>query len=236
MYIAYHDEPSRQAAEQVRARHYPGATLVASDAGSLLFEASALRKVMRRADEWKGASYVGMVPYSIERKALGSINVERLLEGGAIDVLGLVCGLASPLMPVELPLLRHACLFHGPWFLAIWQRLLQGCMGFSEEVVLDDSLRGFYCNAWVARPALFRAYGRFLEQCLYFMEADPPLREMLHTKSPTYASLSARPAARYTMHPFLTERLPAFFFHVTCAEVRVCSPEWPSAGRERGPC
>ncbi|WIA10884.1 hypothetical protein OEZ85_011050 [Tetradesmus obliquus] len=91
------------------------------------------------------------------------------------------------------------------------------------ETVLDDGLIGFYCNAWLARPALFAEYGAFLQACIHHMETDAELKHLLCAHSPTYSSKvraddGATPL-QYTMHPFVLERLPPLFFKMRAATV-----------------
>jgi hypothetical protein len=223
LYIAYHDDDSRQRAEVLRSLAYPFADLIQTEKGSVYFETSAIRRLSTAAhrQDWLGSKFVGIVPYSVGCKGPGAFDIQAIArspQAEACDVIALL-GVAT------LPLLRLACLFHGPWFCMAWHQLLCTCMGLPEDVVMDDTLDGFYCNAWLARPRMFEAYGAFLERCVHHMETDERLRMLLNDKSPTYASHTAcRASTPYTMHPFLCERLPAFFFgRVAHARVLVAS-------------
>lgn len=160
------------------------------------------------------AKYIGMITYSILWKPrIFKMNLKNILENSHADVI------AFNHLPNDT--LRKTDKDH-PIFTRIWCRLIKKLFPDFEGDPLDDSVKMFYNNYWVAKPNLFRRYQEVLKKAMVFLEEDPKVYEDAHYKSGKLSSTQLEKIngkGYYTYHPFVIERLPCFFFWYINAEV-----------------
>lgn len=216
LYVLYHDAASRSIALSVFAT-VPGTQFLRVPR-SKYFEAAAFRHL--DADRgWERAKYVGTVPYSIAHKQrLASFDLPRLLRAaGDADVVTFFSASRHGLV-------AHANRFHSN-FVRVWTALLTR-MGFTREEATSSHIPFYPCNAWMAKPAWMRRYLKFVLRAMQLMDEDVVLAPLCDLNSDypgklpeaELRALTGKPY--YTLHPFITERLPCFFFWRYGAVVR----------------
>jgi len=206
-----------------------------------IFEHIGRPEVARR---WATAQYVGVVTHSMARKTGRRLadpgqyaQFDRMRSDAAAagaDVVGL------RMVDFYKYQRRHSMLEaavgnHGVHFYRAWHGLLSQ-LGYADAQIVEPAITGFFHNWWFCRPALMRDYIAF-----YRRAAEIVLRE-IHTTHPSlaadfdadafYRSHQSPERLRQvfghdymTMHPFVFERLPPFyFFHRPDVVVRAKLP------------
>lgn len=210
--LCYDAESERKAREAWPASKYPWARVARLPDDPRLskyMEAAAYLTVLQdREAEWRDADYVGTLSW----RAHSKIAVPESWEPIILDNPDVV-----PLMPLADPMVLQAARSH-PRFLEIYVPLL-AALGHSSEKAVSPDIPGFVCNYWLSRPAWMRRYTAWLARAVEVMETAPELQEALWADA-SYQS-AGLPAHRVREvygrdavphHPFVTERLPCFFF------------------------
>jgi hypothetical protein len=123
---------------------------------------------------------------------------------------------------------RQAQMTHGLNFIEVWHELLRR-LGFAEDVIhRSDFVDVFFCNYWVAKPAVMTKFIAFLRHAIDIMEDDSVLFGLLqadakYTQGDTAVAYRAFGTPFYQYHPFICERLSVFYFwsqHTCVVHVR----------------
>lgn len=231
IYIAYHDTSSQVEAERLAAK-WMKCTENLNVCCILLeqtpyCESNIYEYLSKVSHEWNKEDYVGIVTYSIESK-LSTFSKKQIsidwtkIRNDAISKHADVVGLFRMVYyknNEQLSLLNGAVLQHGLDFLNAWNALLK-TMGFKECEILDESIKGFYCNWWLSTPNLLMEYIGFYHACKKMIDNSTYLQSLLK-KNALYTNHSMTKnqlnllfgADYYMLHPFIFERLPCFYFH-----------------------
>jgi hypothetical protein len=134
---------------------------------------------------------------------------------------------------------------HGDAFVRCWYAMLEEALGFSPDTArqVSDAMPGFFCNFWIARTELFLRYCDFARSAMAKLDEHQVQQEekyqenglgyLAHTDSKYEGRLSAQSLLSifgvpyYTMHPFLLERLPCFYFTLCQASIKRLGPVHP---------
>lgn len=116
--------------------------------------------------------------------------------------------------------------WHGEPFLAAWNALLRA-LQYSEAQIraFDRTKVCFYRNVFVAKTAAFRRLAAFMQRAMLVAQTDAAVRQLLAADA-RYKEGQPEVAQRvfgtphYQLHPFVFERLPAFFAFTE--RLRVC--------------
>jgi hypothetical protein len=163
--------------------------------------------------------FVGHLTYSYKSK-IAPLDFEELCKKyqPSADVLALFPG--NPY-----PLYQFAETVH-PGFLKIWTRLMD-LMGYKDFMVKGEP-KAFYSNYWIATRDLWNKYVDFATTAMTHMSSDPELVALCSADSKYKGTIEALPPSKlqeisgnpyYTFHPFIMERLPCFFFHISNARI-----------------
>ncbi len=123
---------------------------------------------------------------------------------------------------------RQAQMTHGLHFVEVWHELLRR-LGFSEDTIQrSDSVDVFFCNYWIAKPAMMTKFVTFLRHAIDMLEHDSVLFNLMQADSryiegDTAVAYRAFGTPFYQYHPFICERLAVFFFwsqHACVVHVR----------------
>ena len=106
-----------------------------------------------------------------------------------------------------------------PHFRVLWVDMLTR-LGFTEAEAVDPTVEPFYCNYWIARPAIMREYCDFYRRAQGALKASALQTELWSDTGYSNRNYSNADWCRrtfgvphYTHHVFLMERLPCFFAH-----------------------
>jgi hypothetical protein len=159
--------------------------------------------------------FVGLLSFKSATKISSNLDIVHLIEQSttqfsAADVIAL-------LAPRGETLRRQAQMTHGLNFIEVWHELLRR-LGFSEDMIhRSDKMDVFFCNYWVAKPAVMTKFIVFLRHAIDIMETDSVLFSLIQADA-KYREGNAAVAYRafgtpfYQYHPFICERLAVLFF------------------------
>lgn len=203
-------------------------------------ESAAFARILDVREEWATEDYVGVLTHTFEKKVVERYfdvipdlfrkrrwtsrewkSIASDAGSRDLDVLGMVdmrfrkCG-----RPVST--LEGAVLNHGLSFYRAWRELLLR-MGYTEAQILDRDVPFFASNWWIARPSCMEAYARFVraaqdavvagagsgESCLAELFAEDALYRSARDVEQVRRAFGAD---HFTLHPFVFERLPGFYF------------------------
>ena len=160
-----------------------------------------------REDEWEHEDFVGCMSWRASTKINVFDDIESYTTRGAEFV---------ALMYRGDPLVDAADMYH-PGFKRVWVSAL-GKMGLDSSAVTHPDLPSFYCNYWLATPAIMKEYIQFFKRFRKALESlDPPERDILWSDSKYKGALPVEKRLKiwgtrwYPFHPFLSERLPCLF-------------------------
>ena len=164
--------------------------------------------LMAREAEWAACDYVGTIAYSIFSKIpLFSLNALHAKINQS-DIFAFYKSSEN--------LLAAANCTH---FRELWVDMLAR-LGFTEAEAVDPSVEPFYCNYWIARPAIMREYCDFYRRAQGALAASALQAELWGDSGYASAKYSNADWCRrvfgvphYPLHVFLMERLPCFFAH-----------------------
>ena len=164
--------------------------------------------LMAHEAEWAACDFVGTIAYSIFSKVSKfSINsLMQLIQKSDIFAF----------MKRSGNLIENA---NGPHFRTLWIDMLTR-LGYTEAEAVDPTVEPFYCNYWIARPAIMREYCAFYQRALRALEASELQAELWSDTGYANSNYSNADWCRrtfgvphYTHHVFLMERLPCIFAH-----------------------
>jgi hypothetical protein len=211
----YHDRRSEQLAAFFK--RYPWAHFHKLGK-SIYFEAAFWPVLLMREHEWADKNYVGFASYSLVRKqSLTTFPMASIIQSAhGADVVTFY-------KFSDVGMITHAMQYHTH-FEEVWLALLSK-MGYAKHDILSVDIPFYPCNCWMAKPEWMKKFLMFAQKAVYIMENDPLVRRLCfqnsnHTSNLTKKQLieiSGKPY--YTYHPFITERLPCFFFWIEKAKV-----------------
>jgi hypothetical protein len=172
----------------------------------------------RDKQEW-----VGTISYHADDKTSDPIGKLEQAIRDDIDVVGLY----NP--EPSLSIAHHAVRFH-PGLLQLLEMFLSKAGESREDIakLSGKELKPFYANFWIARREWTRSYSEWLRRVLPAVN-EPEVKKLLWMNSGYghFSEKAKKDAMRifgcpyYPMHPFLGERLPAYYFHTRKARVTV---------------
>lgn len=226
--IVCHDTESRNEAITLRDKIFDefDAHIIEVDRYSMYFENQAFSELSKLALT-KDYKYVGLVTYSFGRKIFSNL-MEIILELKAklimndVDILTFFnidyYTVNNNIIKAK-GVIDVARYFHGDVFVETWNLLLKR-LGFSYDEIkaCQVLMQGFFCNYWVARKNVFLSYVHIHGNALSLMETDDDIKQLALSDSKYQGKLSKEHLMSisgfpyYTLHTFLLERLPSFYF------------------------
>lgn len=114
--------------------------------------------------------------------------------------------------------------FHGKPFRRAWDALLTE-LGYSLPLIRSlDEMKSFYRNIYIISTPMLRELTQFMSRAIHVASTNEHVKELLAQDS-GYKEGTAEVAMRifgtsyYQLHPFIFERLPAFFLHARGAKI-----------------
>lgn len=164
--------------------------------------------LMAHEAEWASCDFVGTIAYSIFSKiplfSLGALH-DKIKKS---DIFAFYKRSENLISTVTIPHFR-----------ALWVDMLSR-LGFTEAEALDPTVEPFYCNYWIARPAIMREYCDFYRRAQGALAASALQSELWSDSGYSNSKYSnadwcqrAFGVPYYPHHVFLMERLPCFFAH-----------------------
>lgn len=233
LYISCHDDASQaQANDLVRRWNCPERgvsfeVLRLPSPGTPFMESAAFGILETRACEWEGEDFVGVLTYSVltKMKKFSGRNMDcdwvslrnrATMEG--FDVVSLF-GMEYRRHEKRISVLEGSVFQHGLSYFLAWKELLSR-LGYTASQIEEAGVDGFFCNWWFARPGAFMDYCRFYGAARRVALTDREVSVRL-ARDAGYKSGNMSAEQRlvvfggpeYTLHPFVFERLPPFYFH-----------------------
>jgi hypothetical protein len=122
--------------------------------------------------------------------------------------------------------------FHGHHYSVCWDTLLIE-QGFTNaDIHSYDHIGVFYRNIYIAKLWAFETLVKKMKQAIELVESSSKL-QVLFSKDSGYIGADGNLAkelfnhTNYAMHPFIFERLPAFYFHNMGASMCFLVPDCP---------
>lgn len=226
LYIICHDDASYKEALQLQ--HEMDSECVTSHiiklGSSIFFENIAFRHIRDRANEWKDATFVGMMSYSIKSKVQYNLNIKHIVDDVAhdIDVISLYnIALFDPSTHklFELSLYDYLLVCQGSNAMNAWYALLSA-KGTPYTEIQRKIDNAFYCNSFLARPCAMADFIKFNIECQDIVMNNPDVRNVLLQKVPYSRQLRSVELAEMKKYgvdhwvcvPFVFERLAPWFF------------------------
>jgi hypothetical protein len=183
------------------------------------FENIMYYKVLNeRINEWEDADYVGTISYKADKK----IKVPDFTKVGTYyKGLNKKVDMISFFHFMEERSMIHRTMMYHPLFLNIWKPLLEQ-LGFTNKQIYDEKIPHIYGNYWMTTPSLMKEYIKFFINAKEIMDNYAPIQQYLNSGAKYYYPSNPIPLSRiiqifgipdYSYHPFVSERLPAFFFY-----------------------
>ena len=183
---------------------------------SPFFETFAYSTVLKDKEmqkEWSAYDFVGLATY----KSLKFLPIEKLkaylqlAHYGPFDFI--------PLYSTGENLLPQAIAGHTKDFKVVWDATL-AAQGFREEQIRSaDQIEVFLRNTFITTPYWMGELVSFMDASVYTAQHNDTLRRLLRSHSHyREAKIDVAHAVfqqdYYYWHPFIFERLPAFFVHI----------------------
>jgi hypothetical protein len=207
---------------------------------SLFFESIMYRTVLRLDKKiWTPRDYVITATYKTMNRTLLSHKVpvqsfdeiERMLRiahEGDYDVV--------PFIRDERTMMKSAITGHKSAFKAPWNLLLTA-LGYSwSEIRAHDDVHSFYRSVFIIRPRLLEKLMAFMDRAMTVAVTNSAVRTAMQRDARYVAgnpeiAMQVFNTTYYQFHPFVFERLPAFFLYTEqnrTKNIRICmGPETP---------
>ena len=231
IYVSCHNDTPNIKAQDVCAKFNMAkdmkAKVVQIEECHKMFESQIFTHLDENKNEWIDENMVGIVTYSIDDKMKdsGLTGVEKLFDnirnavnGGADIVPFLNYKFEKTKIKHTLPFIEAATIQHGPYFLLVYKEILD-TLGYSEHEYFDDMIPSYFCNWWIVKPKYMLQYLKFFKQCVNVIENNVRLNRYLNKHSYYPGKMTEDQLVKttgnpyYTLHPFIFERFPCFFFH-----------------------
>ena len=214
LYIISHDDKSQHIADAYG--HCREWVYVLRLGSSKFFESVAYNYFLRNMNDWIDYDYIVVTTYkTIE---LAAHNMKRLLihiHENEYDCIPFLRSYASFLDQA-----RHR---HGFTIIKAWDLLLLK-MGYSiKEIRNFDDKKPFFRNIFIIKPMFLLQLSRLMRKAMSTINADKELSEYLASDSfyigTKNVAMKTFGTNYYQLHPFIFERLPAFFLYTMKANV-----------------
>ena len=206
IYVIYYDEHSKAEAERVYEK-FSWARLIFNPTTKYLETGFILDILPTLSHEWLDKDYVGTISWKAHTKASIAIKNLEFAMKNAIDLVYLVYGDSN----FE-GMFEEIDIYH-PFFSKIWKLIFSDCANpFPKNIV------PFYCNYWISTPSVMKSYIEFAKSVRDKIETNSEIRQLIEKNAMWTAPPDTYKLATgkkfYMYHPFIMERLPAFFAYM----------------------
>lgn len=226
IYIICHDDVSYEKALEIK--HEIETNLVTAHiiklGASIFFENVAFRYIQTRFDEWKDATFVGLLSYNIKNKVQYIINVDQIINDVTddIDVISfynITFSSSQRHGVLDITIYDTLRIFHGNNSMIAWYTLLSA-NGIPYNEIQRKVANSFYCNSFLARPCAMLEYITFNISCQDIFNNQPNVRHALLQEVAYDRPLRCQELGEIKKYgvdhwvcvPFVFERLAPWFF------------------------
>lgn len=228
IYVLCYDDASNALAEKL-IESQPDCFKILRLGPSKYYESQVFKYLDENMEEWVGKEYVGTISYKFTQKTnttitdlLNKIQAIKLYKPDVIALWGAVMMHSKTRIPMSF--IESIGFQHGTFCILALMKLL-GSNGYTEQQVMDKSIRPFFGNFWIATPEWMLKYIVFVNGCMNNIAKSPSLASIMNERSYYGGTLSKEylklmsGQEHYTLHPFVFERLPCFYFHLEKAKI-----------------
>jgi len=180
---------------------------------SVLFESIMYDNWLEKNyDDWKDFDYVGTISWKTSFK-IRMPDIDKLsafLDKNNYDFAAFYC--------IDMNIIDFTTYYH-PKFRTLWIEILSK-IGYSMDQILNNGIKGFYCNYWITTPKLMMNYINFFkkvkdvinnyEDIQYDIWSDANFQSTtLLTPEQCFQNFGV---PYYPYHPFIYERIPCVYF------------------------
>lgn len=227
IYVICHNDESQMKAQEIESKinsvENCRSHVVRIQEHNILFESQIFNYLDTCKEQWINEDYVGMVTYSIETKT--KVDITELIrhikaaQNHGADIIP-VYSLSFKKLKKDLIIsfAEALTIMHGPYILLAYKEILDA-LGYTEQEYFNEGIPSYFSNWWMVRPQYMEKYVEFFKRTLHVIEFNNKLSKYLYMNSyytgnlpvDTLMKIGGKPY--YTLHPFLFERLPCFFFY-----------------------
>lgn len=163
-------------------------------------------------NEWKNSNFVGTMSWKAHKKIklpdLDSPKSDIKIKDA--DVVAFFY--------LKQNIFRHAIHCHGENFKTLWITLLSR-MGYRKEQIMNDNIKAFFGNYWMAKPELMIEYLSFFSKAKKILEESDDIHDLMWSDSHYQSGLTEEHIYSIFHKPyfplfiFVLERLPCFYFN-----------------------
>lgn len=162
---------------------------------------------------WKDYDYVGTLSWKFVQK-IGIPNINNILYNCKTQNIDIY-----PFYFIKsLPNLNYTINnYSGDKFKHVWITILKK-IGYPEEKTMNVNIKQFYSNYWICKSELMLDYCKFCKKVKDEIEKSHELDLYLYADTNYKGGISKQRCLEiferpyYTMHPFIFEDLPCFYF------------------------
>jgi hypothetical protein len=225
IYVICHDDKSEE-----EARKSCEYDIIRISDTNPYFESQVFEHLEEKRGEWENKAYVGIITYSIFKK-INDVRLDVLIQRGkdtGADIIPVLnIKFHKPRVSTNVSFVESVAFQHGPFAWHIIYNVLKNVGGFRDDQIFDKSFDGFISNWWIAKPLWMSKYISFVKASKQYIETTEILSEMVKENA-YYLGANTVDAEKlrktfgvphYCLHPFIFERLPAFYFNLEKAKV-----------------
>lgn len=145
--------------------------------------------LMEHQDEWRDMDYVGTISWSASTKQPLVHRMQDICDDAHAKETDLIA-----LMYRGDPLVPMGERWH-PGFTQCWAAAWKSIGYTNEDLLFHESIQSFYCNYWLARPALMTSYCTLMTYFDFRVHTDHTLKEIMwrdstyETRGPNIAKM-----------------------------------------------
>jgi hypothetical protein len=168
-------------------------------------------------DDWKDFDYVGTIswkaPFKIRMPDIDKLAVFLENNKDKYHV--------AAFYYIDMNMIDRTNYYHSK-FRNLWIKILSK-LGYSMEQILNNNIKGFYCNYWITTPKLMLDYISFFRKVKNVINNYPDIQDDLWSNSKFQSTTLLTPEQcmqkfgipHYPYHPFIYERMPCIYFEYT---------------------
>lgn len=165
-------------------------------------------------DDWKDFDYVGTISWKASMKIkmpdIDKLSVFLDNNKNNYDV--------AAFYFIDMNMIDRTNYYH-PKFKVLWIKILTK-LGYSLEQILNNNIKGFYCNYWITTPKLMLEYIQFFKKVKNVINNYQDIQDDLWSDSKFQSTTLLTPEQcmqkfgipHYPYHPFIYERIPCIYF------------------------
>ena len=210
--LCYSDETFKNATELYGNKEWAKVVYIKS---TVLFESIMYDSWLEENyDDWKDYDYVGTISWKASMK-IKMPDIDKLslfLENNKDNYN------VAAFYFIDMNMIDRTNYYH-PKFRTLWIKILSK-LGYSIDQILNNNIKGFYCNYWITTPKLMLEYIEFFKNVKNVINNYQDIQDDLWSDSKFQSTTLLTPQQcmqkfgipHYPYHPFIYERMPCIWF------------------------